>query len=207
MIKNVQILIRACYLSLSENGSVSGLVVLYLCFKLPNGKRSIFRAIFKWRKNLDLIFNLIANTHEWQFFNEYGAISNDTQQEIFKLHQGQKIVFTVSGLSGKLIHRFICCLPEYITNRVGLLNHIFQFFPHRLLFMSVFIFNVCIDRGKFSHENILRQCLHRKRGLIVAKSFSPLKMISLSFCFTNRFGVSVTGYIYALFNILSTNLF
>jgi len=38
-----------------------------------------------------------------QFFNEYGALINDPQQEVFRLHQGQKIVFTVSGLSRKLI--------------------------------------------------------------------------------------------------------
>lgn len=68
-------------------------------------------------KNLDLILSLIANTHGKQFFNEYGAFMNDTQQEDFKIHQGQKIVFTVSGPSGKLIRRFICCFPVYNKSR------------------------------------------------------------------------------------------
>lgn len=69
------------------------------CLKFPNEKRSI---------TLDLISSLIAHTHGKQLFHEYDAFTNDTQQEVFNLHQGQKIVFTVSGLSGKLIRWFIC---------------------------------------------------------------------------------------------------
>ena len=120
---------------------------------------------------LDLISSLIANTHGKQLFHEYDAFTNDTQQEVFNLHQGQKIVFTVSGLSGKLIRWFIC-LCSSISQFVWVCLNIFSNFTlTSYLYMSVFIFNVYIDRGKFSRESILGRYLHIETGLDCGRVF------------------------------------
>lgn len=80
----------------------------YFCLKLPKSEKRFVFVEWKGTKTVDLISSLIANTHGKQFFNEYDVFTNDTQQEVFNLHQRQKIVFTVSGLSGKLIRWFVC---------------------------------------------------------------------------------------------------
>ena len=64
-----------------------------------------------------LISSMTANTHGKQFFNEYGAFINDTQQVVFKLHQGQNSVFTVSGLRRKLIRQLFCYFAVYNKSR------------------------------------------------------------------------------------------